>query len=476
VQPNYTLQLLPEAKVNEDERDILVIHPSGAGLRLTNPDPALRDLIARLMRGGMDRDTLCSESMVACPQGGNASLARLYFSLGEIERKSLVSYTLAQFGRVLATLEPVAPGFCFQDISIHRKFLLSRFAYFRRVHDGILLESPLGRARVVIHDSRCGALLALLTTPRALAELAATIHGLDETMIAAIMKLFISSKAAFACAENDQIDEDDTVPLRQWEFHDLLFHTRSRLGRSIDPWGTTYRFLRELPPLPAVKPRMSERRIMLYKPDLAALELSDLPFSKVVEGRRSVRTPAASPLTAPQLGEFLYRTARVKEIQSASPQLGIPYGTSIRPCANGGAIHELELYLTLARCSGIEPGLYHYDPLAHQLEHVADLGRQQKRLLADACSASARDTPPDALITFAARFQRVTWKYQSIAYATILKNTGALYYQMYLVATAMKLAPCALGAGDSDLFAEATGLDYYSETSVGEFMLSGFLA
>jgi SagB-type dehydrogenase family enzyme len=130
----------------------------------------------------------------------------------------------------------------------------------------------------------------------------------------------------------------------------------------------------------------------------------------------------------------------------------------------------------LARCSGIEPGLYHYDPLAHQLEHVADLGRQQKRLLADACSASARDTPPDALITFAARFQRVTWKYQSIAYATILKNTGALYHQMYLVATAMKLAPCALGAGDSDLFAEATGLDYYSETSVGEFMLSGFLA
>ena len=39
------------------------------------------------------------------------------------------------------------------------------------------------------------------------------------------------------------------------------------------------------------------------------------------------------------------------------------------------------------------------------------------------------------------------------------------------VATAMDLAPCALGGGDSDLFTRAAGLDYYTETSVGEFLL-----
>lgn len=53
----------------------------------------------------------------------------------------------------------------------------------------------------------------------------------------------------------------------------------------------------------------------------------------------------------------------------------------------------------------------------------------------------------------------------------ILKNVGVLYQTMYLVATAMDLAPCALGGGDSDLFARATALDYYAETSVGEFLL-----
>jgi hypothetical protein len=42
---------------------------------------------------------------------------------------------------------------------------------------------------------------------------------------------------------------------------------------------------------------------------------------------------------------------------------------------------------------------------------------------------------------------------------------------MYLVATAMGLAPCALGGGDSDLFAAVARTNYYAETSVGEFIL-----
>lgn len=42
---------------------------------------------------------------------------------------------------------------------------------------------------------------------------------------------------------------------------------------------------------------------------------------------------------------------------------------------------------------------------------------------------------------------------------------------MYLVATAMEFAPCALGGGDSDLFVRAAGLEYTVESSVGEFVL-----
>ena len=42
---------------------------------------------------------------------------------------------------------------------------------------------------------------------------------------------------------------------------------------------------------------------------------------------------------------------------------------------------------------------------------------------------------------------------------------------MYLVATAMNLAPGAIGAGNSDRFAAIAQTDYYTESSVGEFIL-----
>ncbi|MFB2837768.1 nitroreductase family protein [Floridanema evergladense] len=57
-------------------------------------------------------------------------------------------------------------------------------------------------------------------------------------------------------------------------------------------------------------------------------------------------------------------------------------------------------------------------------------------------------------------------------YSSILKNVGAVFQTMYLVATSLDLAPCAIGCGNADLFASAFGTDYYTESSVGEFALS----
>jgi SagB-type dehydrogenase family enzyme len=58
-----------------------------------------------------------------------------------------------------------------------------------------------------------------------------------------------------------------------------------------------------------------------------------------------------------------------------------------------------------------------------------------------------------------------------MAYATILKNVGVLYQTMYLVGTAMDLAPSALGLGNVEKFCKVASTDYFVESSVGEFML-----
>jgi SagB-type dehydrogenase family enzyme len=70
-----------------------------------------------------------------------------------------------------------------------------------------------------------------------------------------------------------------------------------------------------------------------------------------------------------------------------------------------------------------------------------------------------------------ARFARTGRRYRSLTYALILKEVGVAMQTMYLVATAMDLAGCALGSGESSSFVRAAALDPLVEDAVGEFVL-----
>jgi SagB-type dehydrogenase family enzyme len=93
------------------------------------------------------------------------------------------------------------------------------------------------------------------------------------------------------------------------------------------------------------------------------------------------------------------------------------------------------------------------------------------QLLREAAATAMMPGLPHVLLVITCRFARLASKYESIAYALCLKDAGVVLQTMYLVATAMGLAPCALGGGDSDLFARASALPYLVEGSVGEFLL-----
>ena len=208
------------------------------------------------------------------------------------------------------------------------------------------------------------------------------------------------------------------------------------------------------------RPSRGTPAVELYRPDLAALRRDDPTLTAVLEDRRSVRVhDDDAPLTVAQLGEFLFRTARVRD-------------QAHRPYPSGGASYELEIYPVVRNVAGLAPGLYHYDPAGHRLETVPAADQAALMALSElARAASLMTAPPQVTFVIAARPGRVMWKYQSMAYALTLKHVGVLYQVMYLVATAMGLAACGLGGGDSDAFAKAAGLGYLDETSVGEFIL-----
>jgi len=467
VADGLTLALQPPVRLLEAGGAIVGLEePGRKRLRLPEAGPS-REAFLRCLAGG------ASTAEALCGSPGSPDALALSYLLALLEQEGWLRYALTWEGRVLATLEPLTPAFRFQPAAGAGPWRLSRFAWLRRLEpEGLVLENPLGFGRVLCREPAVLAALGGLCQPRTLAGLAGLLEpaGLPPAMARPFLSLLVSSGAVAACAPDGRLPEEREPALRQWEFHDLLFHSRSRDGRHGEPAGGTLRFLGDLPPLPALKPAGPGPGLPLPGPDPDA---PDPPFFGVLAARRSRREPGPEPITLAQLGTFLHHVARVRAVAPVDPEAGRVYETVAGPCPGGGGLHELELYLSVARCVGLAPGFYHYAAGSHALEPWPGAAPAPARLLAQAQAAMGAAAPPDLLFTVAARVQRVAWKYQTLAYALILKNTGVLYQQMYLVATALGLGPCGIGSGDTELFAQASGLDPAVETSVGEFALSG---
>jgi SagB-type dehydrogenase family enzyme len=431
---------------------------------LKDLSPGLRQAIDVLSSTGATEDEL---SRLVEEIDGTSTLAWLYYYLMTFAERRIFSYGISCGGRRLATLTPASVSFRFSPAPVNpqSRYTLSRFAYLHRDHEDLILESPLAYCQIALHGWEGTAVAAELAKAQTLASLCGLLPSVPREAVVLFLEMLLGAGFVSELKPDEPYLGESEV-LAQWDFHDLLFHAKSRQGRHANPSGGTYRFHNKIQPLPAVKQFDAGETIDLYRPDMSSLEVEDYPFTLVLEERRSIREYAERPITGLQLGEFLYRSARVKELIIMEYQ-----ELSSRPYPGSGAIYELELYVIVRSCESIPPGLYHYCPKKHRLEKICCPPEAVDALLADAVRAAGLAEPLQILIAIAARFQRLSWKYESMAYSALLKNVGVLYQTMYLVATAMDLAPCALGGGDSDLFARAAGLDYYTETSVGEFLL-----
>jgi oxazoline/thiazoline dehydrogenase len=451
-----------------------VVQGPGGRVSLRRVAPVLRDALDRLNPPGEDEARLAD----LVRGGGNGLLAQWYYYLECLSRRGLLCHSAHASGKRLATLVAISASFVARPARAvpGRCYVLSRFAYLRREGSEAVLESPLAHARLILDDCRTAALVAALARPITTEELAERLSEIPADAVSSVLTLLLRAGMLAQVGPDGTSDESDDPTLQTWAFHDLLFHARSRLGRFDAPYGGTYRLAGRLDPPPALKPVLTGLTRELYRPDLALLERDDPSLAFVQERRRSARDfDAQHPITDRQLGEFLFRVARVKECRQeevTTPSGSIRMDFASRPYPAGGGLYELELYAAVNGCTSLDPGLYHYDPARHLLTRLCGRTAEVEGLLRDAAesTAIARDNL-QVLLILAARFSRLAWKYESIAYALTLKHVGVVFQTMYLAATAMGLGARAIGGGDADLFARAAGTDYRAETSVGELLL-----
>jgi SagB-type dehydrogenase family enzyme len=350
--------------------------------------------------------------------------------------------------------------------------VLSRFAYLRRRGNEMVLESPRAGAVFKICDPKIATALATLSSPQQIKQLRREdgFPGLE--LLALLVDCQILFKVDSARDRGLRATEgDDNLVL--WDFHDLLFHARSTEGRHANPLGGVYPYAGVVAALPAVRPRWPGKTIDLRK--LSAHSQVGSSAATLLRERHSIRSfDDRRPITLAELARFLDATARVQSRFEGRTDLGeggpvVTY--AVRPYPSGGGSYELELYLAVDKCEGLARGFYHYDAGAHALVPIGVRAHELDALLTGAQFAMGAPGAPQILITIAARFGRVSWKYSSLAYALILKDVGALMQTFYLMATDMGLGGCAIGIANIDLFAKMTGIEFHIEGPVGQFAL-----
>ncbi|WP_264202542.1 SagB family peptide dehydrogenase [Streptomyces bambusae] len=395
----------------------------------------------------------CDETAVGAfvtAHDGETGLLRWQLLRSRLDAGGLFEHVVSgPDGTPVARLVPVGRGSTTLAAAPRGPVRLSRHALLTPADGTLSLRAP-GSPLAVELGAGAAALLPLLTT------------GTEEVP-APLLRLLAT--AGVLATGDPEAEERGSV---QWDPVDLAFHARTRTPAAAPGYGGTYRHADRFGPEPAVAPGGVGLRISLPVPDLDAVTARDLTLTEAIEQRTSTRAhDDDAPLTVAQLAELLYRTLRIRSTFTGSDGQEL----ADRPMPSGGAVHELEVYPLVTRCEGLEPGLYRYVADRHELEHVCAPGPATAALVKEARGGTMMETDPQVVLLVAARFGRVMWKYETVAYPLILKHVGVLYQTVYLVATAMGLAVCGLGGGDTTAFAAATGRDPLLEGSVGELVL-----
>lgn len=446
-----------------EDNDAVELHGRWSDLRIREPGPVLVETLRRMSLGPVSLEN------VPVHAERRPAWCRVLAGLQHLVVRSLA---FAVDGQPLLSVVPLSRTARFdprpppEDLPLK----LSRFAVLRREQELFHLESPLSLHRVVLHRSEVHWVVAALGRPSVAAEVGAGLP-LDARVVREILAHLIGTGMVLVAREpGGGFAEDQDTALRTWTAHDMFFHTRSVMGRGDGDFGATYSHAGTLEPQPALKRPPKGPAVPLPRPDLDELLKRDPAFTTVLEGRRSQREYGAPALTLHELGEFLYRTSRVRAL-GVSGTGETRYPVSDRPYPTGGAAYDLELYLTVRGCAGLTDGIHYYDPREHALVLVNDDPAAAAEMTAGAIAAADLEGPPPVLITLTSRSQRLSWKYSGLAYSLALKHAGALTQTFYLVGSAMGLATCAVCSEDIEVCAAALGLDWRTESPVGSFVV-----
>jgi SagB-type dehydrogenase family enzyme len=233
-----------------------------------------------------------------------------------------------------------------------------------------------------------------------------------------------------------------------------LYHEASKIGVT---GGTTELAgaarLAASPELRASSTRAVRRHVHVPVVELGPSEPLTMPIGDALCRRRSLRTFAETPLSLAALAAVLRAGYGVTGTLQAGEA-----AQAVRAAPSGGALYPLELTVAARRVGGLEPGLYHFDPLDDALEQLR-AGAVPIAAMTPFAEAAAGAA---AVLVLSAVFWRSRFKYGLRGYRFVLLEAGHVAQNVLLAAAALELGAVPLGGFYDrrvDELLEANGVD-----------------
>lgn len=345
---------------------------------------------------------------------------------------------------------PSAPG-----ISTSEPLKLSRHTVITPDESGaLLIEEPVASLRIRTSADALAEILAAASTPGDHRQRPSTPRG----WIPAAISIAANYGLLVRCDDPQE---------SWWQPHDRYFHWRTRRDQHGHVSGATYPHRDRRPALPVSEQLSTGSRVSVPRASWS----QESALAQLLARRSTVRD-CPEPLTWPDLQAFLAAHA-VIEVVPGHDDAGNSYPQSRRLYPGGGATYELEVCLTTCGVNGVADAIWWYDAESSELVALNESPAAVRSIIDDALVSSGGVGTPRAVVTYALRMGRNSWKYEGMAYRLALLDAGVLYHHAYLLATELGLGVCGLGNGNSELFGRLTGHNSEELASVAELMLTG---
>jgi len=202
---------------------------------------------------------------------------------------------------------------------------------------------------------------------------------------------------------------------------------------------------------PDLEKGVAEDAKIIKLPAFQEVAQRETRFYPLFQDRKSHRKFKEDRLLLEEVSFLLWAIQGVKSITKDG-------ATSFRTVPSGGSRHPFETYVFAQKVDSLDPGLYRYLPITHELVFLFDREDFSDQLTQACLGQQFVGQAPVSFIWTSIPY-RTEWRYAHVAHKIIGIDAGHMCQNLYLAVEAIDAGTCGIGAYNQQLIDQLLDVD-----------------